>query len=34
MTDSRGTVLEDNNNVAGGNAVNDLIRWARTNWLS
>ena len=32
VTDSRGTVLEDNNNVAGGNAVNDLIRWARTNW--
>jgi V8-like Glu-specific endopeptidase len=32
VTDSRGTVVEDNNNVAGGNAVNDLIRWGRNNW--
>ncbi len=23
---------EDNNVVAGGNAINDLIRWGRTNW--
>ena len=33
VTDSRGAVIEDNNNVAGGgSAVNDLIRWGRTNW--
>jgi V8-like Glu-specific endopeptidase len=33
VTDTRGAVIEDNNNVAGGgSAVNDLVRWGRTNW--
>jgi V8-like Glu-specific endopeptidase len=30
--DANGTVIEDHNDAAGGNAVNDLIRWGRTNW--
>jgi V8-like Glu-specific endopeptidase len=30
--DANGAVTEDNNNVAGGNAVNDLIRWGRQTW--
>jgi V8-like Glu-specific endopeptidase len=32
FTDGNGTVTLDTNNAAGGNAVNDLIRWGRTNW--
>jgi V8-like Glu-specific endopeptidase len=29
ITDSSGAVIKDTNNCAGGNAVNDLIRWGR-----
>lgn len=32
FTDSTGKVIKDTNNCAGGNAINDLIRWGRTNW--
>jgi hypothetical protein len=32
LTDSSGTVIKDTNNCAGGNAINDLIGWGRTNW--
>jgi hypothetical protein len=31
-TNSNGQVTKDTNDVAGGNAVNDLISWGRTNW--
>lgn len=32
FTNPNGQVVKDCNNVAGGNAVNDLIRWGRANW--
>lgn len=32
FTNSKGDVTKDTNNCAGGNAINDLIRWGRTNW--
>jgi V8-like Glu-specific endopeptidase len=31
-TNSSGQVTKDTNDAAGGNAVNDLINWGRTNW--
>jgi V8-like Glu-specific endopeptidase len=32
FTNSSGVVVKDTNNCAGGNAINDLIRWGRINW--
>ena len=32
ITNASGAVVKDTNNCAGGNAINDLIRWGRTNW--
>jgi V8-like Glu-specific endopeptidase len=32
LANSGGQVVKDTNDVAGGNAVNDLINWGRTNW--
>jgi hypothetical protein len=32
ITNSSGAVVKDTNNCAGGNAINDLIRWGRSNW--
>ena len=32
ITNSSGVVIKDTNNCAGGNAINDLIRWGRANW--
>lgn len=29
---STGQIVKDTNDVAGGNALNDLINWGRTNW--